>query len=127
MNGIKDLKDKYQPSDIPWLAIKSILDVRIYGNKKYAPHTFYLVQPKLHLDACLRHLMEVYITLTADQNDMESAINPESGLMHLEHALCDLAGVVEILRRNNKRRGDAVYKEMLKEKSEALERDDYYI
>lgn len=104
--GIKILKDKPRPQDIPWLAIKSILDVRVYGNKKYAPHTFYLVEPKLHLDACIRHLIEVYV------EDNMDAINQESGLTHLEHALCDLAGVVEIIRRNHKKRGDVFVKEM---------------
>jgi len=109
-NGIKITKDKLHPQDIPWLAIKSILDVRVFGNNKYQPHTFYLVQPLLHLDACIRHLMEVYISL--GQGEGIEIDNKESGLMHLEHALCDLAGVVEIIRRNHKKRGDAIIKEM---------------
>lgn len=96
-DGIKILKNKLCPRDIPWLALKSILKVREFGNAKYQPHTFYLVDPLLHLDACIRHLMEVYIS--ESQGKGIEIKNEESGLMHLEHALCDLAGVVEILLR----------------------------
>lgn len=113
-SSIKIIKDKLQPSDIPWLAIKSILAVRVFGNKKYGSATsFYKVEPKLHLDACIRHLIEVYISLSS----MEVQ-NNESGLMHLEHALCDLAGVVEIIKRDQMEKDEAVYKEMIKEKRE---------
>lgn len=92
------MKDKLDPKQIPFLAVKSILEVRKFGNRKYEPNSFYLVPAEQHLDATIRHLMEVYIAQDITVKDLES------GLMHIEHALTDLAGVVEIIKRQENNR-----------------------
>lgn len=90
----KDIKGKMNPSLIPLRAMESITRVREFGNQKYTPESFYQVDPKLLVDAAFRHLVAVLKTGNLNEPD------PESGLLHLEHALCSLGGAVEILRRS---------------------------
>ena len=91
----KETKGKLDPTLIPFSAVESIVKVREFGNKKYTPESFYKVAPELLLAAVYRHVAEVL-----KQEDLMLA-DKESGLLHLEHALCSLAGVVEIIKKKS--------------------------
>jgi len=80
------------PKLIPFRAIESVVKVREFGNSKYSPDSFYKVDPRLLVDAAFRHIM---VVLKENNLLLE---DDESGLKHLEHALCSLAGAVEILK-----------------------------
>jgi hypothetical protein len=91
----KDTKDKLDPSLVPFNAIEGIVGVREFGNRKYSPDSFYKVPPQQLVDATFRHVMQVL------KHEDLMLVDPESGLLHLEHALCSLAGAVEIIKRNS--------------------------
>lgn len=91
----KETKGKLDPTLIPFRAVEAIVAVREFGNKKYTPESFYEVAPGLLLAAVYRHVAEVL-----KQEDL-MLVDKESGLLHLEHALCSLAGVLEIIKKKS--------------------------
>lgn len=75
---------KPHPSYVPVEIIEAVMRVREYGNKKYHdPDNWKTVEPERYHEAMLRHVLRVW-------ND-PYAIDPESGLMHLEHIACNIA------------------------------------
>lgn len=75
---------KPHPSYVPVEIIEAVMQVREYGNKKYHdPDNWKTVEPERYHEAMLRHVLRVW-------ND-PYAIDPESGLMHLEHIACNIA------------------------------------
>lgn len=88
---------KLQISLVPTQIIKDIAEVRMYGNAKYpegGPENWRQVEPIRYRDALLRHLLE-YIK-------NPDSIDEESGLLHLQHAACNLAFLCEL---DHERRG----------------------
>lgn len=91
----KDTKGKLRLSFVPPRAIESIARVREFGVTKYKEEWDWLrdVEPEKFVEAAMRHLL-----VTQMDRDL-LAIDMESGLPHLDHALCSLAMAVEILKR----------------------------
>ena len=88
---------KLQISLVPTQIIKDIAEVRMYGNAKYpegGPENWRQGEPIRYRDALLRHLLE-YIK-------NPDSIDEESGLLHLQHAACNLAFLCEL---DHERRG----------------------
>lgn len=82
--GAKDDGAKPHPSYVPVEIIEAVMRVREYGNQKYRnPNNWKTVEPERYHDAMLRHVLACW-------NDPYS-IDPESGLMHLEHICCNAA------------------------------------
>lgn len=79
--GLKNDKDKPDWSLLPLETIEGIVEVLTYGAKKYERDNWKKVSTNRNFAALLRHL-------TKWQAGEE--YDPESGLHHLDHALCDL-------------------------------------
>ena len=75
---------KPHPSYVPVEIIEAVMRVREYGNAKYGdPDNWKTVEPERYHEALLRHILRAW-------NDPYS-VDPESGLLHLEHAACNIA------------------------------------
>lgn len=75
---------KPHPSYVPVEIIEAVMRVREYGNAKYGdPDNWRTVEPERYHEALLRHILRAW-------NDPYS-VDPESGLLHLEHAACNIA------------------------------------
>lgn len=83
---------KPHPSYVPVEIIEAVMRVREYGNKKYHdPDNWKTVEPERYHDALLRHVLRAW-------ND-PYAVDPESGLMHLEHIACNVAFLLALKNR----------------------------
>lgn len=78
--GLKNDKDKPRWSLIPLDIIEGIVVVLTYGAKKYEPNNWKKVEWERNFDAGMRHLAK---WLAGEEFDQDS------GLHHLDHALCD--------------------------------------
>ena len=77
---------------VPPELVEAVAVVRMYGNAKYpegGKDNWRNVTIDRHFEAALRHIWKA-------ANDY-GKIDPESGLMHVSHALCDLSFVVQML------------------------------
>lgn len=80
---------------IPIGAISAIRKVRLYGIKKYKdPDNWKQVESQRYWDATVRHVIGAW--------DDYTAIDPESGLPHIYHALCNLAFLAERMEQDSK-------------------------
>jgi hypothetical protein len=79
---VKSDAEKPRPDLLPPIALEGAAQVMAYGARKYSPHNWRggLAGSRL-IGAALRHL---YAWLRGEDLD------PESGLPHLDHALCSL-------------------------------------
>lgn len=69
---------------VPPAAITAIEKVRAFGNEKYHdPENWKQVEPQRFWDATVRHIVAAW-------DDFEK-IDPESGLPHIYHAMCNMA------------------------------------
>ena len=83
-NTAKADAGKPHPSYVPPALIRSVMRVREYGNAKYHdPDNWRTVEPERYHDALLRHILAAWVD--------PYAVDPESGLLHLEHAACNIA------------------------------------
>lgn len=73
---------------IPTSAIISLGKVLTYGANKYEANSWKRVERERYVGAALRHLM-AYI-------DNPTGRDEESGLLHIEHALCNMAFLNEM-------------------------------
>jgi len=91
----KDTRGKLPLHLVPPRAIESIARVREFGVNKYHEAWDWVedVDPDKFLEAAARHLLTI-----RKESDLTS-IDPESGLLHLEHALCSLSMAIEIIKR----------------------------
>jgi hypothetical protein len=63
-------------------ALEGIMAIREYGSKKYKdPESWKTVSADKYLDAAMRHLLRI---MQGEKIDLES------GLPHIDHALCNL-------------------------------------
>jgi len=85
---------KLQYSLIPTCATKALAEVLTFGAKKYAPNSWQGVEngERRYLDALYRHL-EAY--RSGEQSD------PDSGLSHLSHAICNVAFLIHFEEQRN--------------------------
>lgn len=75
---------KPHPSYVPVEIIEAVMRVREYGNAKYgSPDNWKTVEPERYHEALLRHILRAWTD--------PYAVDPESGLMHIEHAACNIA------------------------------------
>ena len=75
---------KPRPTYVPVEIIEAVMRVREYGNAKYGdPDNWRTGEPERYHEAMLRHLLKAW-------HD-PYAVDPESGLLHLEHAACNIA------------------------------------
>lgn len=72
-------------SRVPSAGIYYIAEARAYGCKKYPEDSWKAIDAQRHFEAALRHIEKM-------RNNYK-AVDPESGLEHIKHALCDLAFV----------------------------------
>ena len=80
---------------VPVGVIKAVEKVRAYGNAKYhSPDNWKQVESQRYWDATVRHVIGAW--------DDYTAIDPESGLPHIYHALCNLAFLAERMEQDSK-------------------------
>ena len=80
---------------VPVGVIKAVEKVRAYGNAKYhSPDNWKQVESQRFWDATVRHVVGAW--------DDYTAIDPESGLPHIYHALCNLAFLAERMEQDSK-------------------------
>lgn len=78
---------------VPPEIIYAVERVRRYGCEKYNdPDNWKRVSKERYFEAMLRHIL-------ASWNDM-TARDEESGLLHLEHAACNLAFILQLMREH---------------------------
>jgi len=85
----KDTKGKLMLNLVPPRAIRSIALVREFGVNKYKDPWGWkdVVTVEQLVEAAKRHILYM---------ELGENLDPESGLLHLEHALCSLAMAIEI-------------------------------
>lgn len=82
---------KPHPSYVPVALIEGVMAVREYGNQKYHdPDNWKQVEPERYHQALLRHILMAW-------NDPYKR-DPESGLLALEHAACNIAFLLEFYK-----------------------------
>lgn len=87
-------------SDVPLKIIEDIATVRKHGIEKYKTKDGWQdVEPERYWNALMRHMM-------AMQNEKGhvnmSAIDPDSGLLHLSHVACNAAFMCALIERESK-------------------------
>ena len=83
------------PSLCPVSLIDAVTAVRMFGLKKYHdPDNWRKVEPERYHQALLRHILAAW-------NDPYK-VDPESGLLHLAHAACNIAFLLEMKKEENK-------------------------
>ena len=87
--GAKDDAEKLRMDLLPPIAIQELARVLTYGARKYLPNGWRSVDDadKRYTAALLRHLMAAM---------RGERIDPESGLTHLSHVLCNAVFLVEL-------------------------------
>ena len=80
--GKKDNNEKLKWSLLPFDAFPTMVEVLMYGAKKYSADNWRKVDKEEYVDAALRH----FISWLGGE-----AIDSESGFPHLAHLLCDVA------------------------------------
>ena len=79
---------------IPPAALDGIAAVREYGCRKYgSPDNWRQVSAQREFDAAVRHIRAMWDDL--------KATDTESGLLHIDHALTDLAFVRQLIAEDN--------------------------
>lgn len=88
--SFKDTKGKPKLRYVPYDALVAIANVREFGIAKYKDDQGWRVVPADDFaEASLRHIHKYF---------NGQILDPESGLGHLEHALCSLALAVAVLK-----------------------------
>lgn len=72
---------------IPAEAVRALGEVLTYGAERYGPYTWSTVEPERYEAAMLRHF------LSWKEGEL---YDPESGLHHLKHVLCNAAFLVAL-------------------------------
>lgn len=86
---------KPHPSLVPVALIEGVMAVREYGNRKYHdPDNWKTVEPDRYHQAMLRHILAAW-------NDPYK-VDPESGLLHIQHVACNIAFLLEMKKEENK-------------------------
>ena len=85
---------KPHPSYVPVELIKQVMTVRELGTARYHndPDNWKRVEPERFHNALLRHILAAW-------ND-PYAIDPDSGLLHLAHAACNIAFLLAMQARS---------------------------
>lgn len=80
---------KPRPSLVPPALIRSVMRVREFGTAKYGndPDNWRNVELERYHEALLRHVLAAW--------ENPYAVDPESGLMAIEHAACNIAFLLQ--------------------------------
>ena len=85
---------KPHPSYVPVALIEGVMAVREYGNQKYHdPDNWKQVEPSRYHEALLRHVLAIW--------EDPYAVDPESGLLHLEHIATNAAFLLQMRKEDN--------------------------
>ena len=97
--GVKYDQGKLRFSLLPWIALREIVKVLMYGASKYTDRNWErgIVFSRLY-DATIRHLNSWW-------EDREEA-DPETGLSHLAHAGCNILFLITYVVRGTVLRTD---------------------
>jgi rubredoxin len=79
---------------IPTTALVSLGNVLTYGAKKYSPNSWQRVERERYVGALLRHFV-AYMNNPTGRDE-------ESGLMHIEHVLCNAAFLNDMAQKSTK-------------------------
>ena len=86
---------KPHPSWVPVALIEGVMAVREHGNQKYGdPDNWRQVEPERYHQALLRHILAIW--------EDPYAVDPESGLLNLEHICCNAAFLLEMHKEHNR-------------------------
>lgn len=95
LNTAKADTGKPHPSYVPVEVIEAVMRVREYGNQKYHdPDNWKTVEPERYHEALLRHVLRAWKD--------PYAVDPESGLMHIEHVACNIAFLLALKNKEEK-------------------------
>lgn len=87
-------KDKPRPSLVQPALIRADMGVREYGCQKYhKPDNWRNVEASRYWDALLRHVLAAW--------DDWKAVDPESGLPHLHHIICNAGFLAQYMEEGN--------------------------
>lgn len=87
-------KDKPRPSLVQPALIRADMSVREYGCQKYhKPDNWRNVEAARYWDALLRHVLAAW--------DDWRAVDPESGLPHLHHIICNAGFLAQYMEDGN--------------------------
>ena len=90
----KSDKDKPRPSLVQPALIRADMGVREYGCQKYhKPDNWRNVEASRYWDALLRHVLAAW--------DDWQAVDPESGLPHLHHIICNAGFLAQYMEDDN--------------------------
>ena len=98
MNKQEAKSDNGKPhySYVPPALLDACVKVREYGNQKYHdPTNWRQVEPQRYWEATLRHARAAWDDYTAKDD--------ESGLMHIEHMVCNLAFLLQFIEDDAER------------------------
>ena len=85
---------KPRPSLVPPALIRGVDAIREYGCRKYSdPDNWRRVEPQRYWDALLRHVLAAW--------DDWKAVDPESGLPHLHHIICNAGFLAQYMEDGN--------------------------
>ena len=85
---------KPRPSLVPPALIRGVDAIREYGCKKYSdPDNWRRVEAQRYWDALLRHVLAAW--------DDWQAVDPESGLPHLHHIICNAGFLAQYMEDGN--------------------------
>lgn len=85
---------KPHPSWVPVSLIEGVMAVREYGTARYGdPDNWRQVEPERYHQALLRHVLAIW--------EDPYAVDPDSGLLHLEHICCNAAFLLEMYKEHN--------------------------
>lgn len=80
---------KPHPSYCPVALIEGVIAVREHGTAKYGdPENWRKVEPERYHEAILRHTLEIW--------EDPYAVDPDSGLLHLEHIATNIAFLLQM-------------------------------
>ncbi len=87
--GVKDDQGKLRWDLMPWKAAEGLIKVLTFGAKKYSPNGWRTVPQaeERYTAALLRHLAAM---------QQGEVYDPESGLRHVDHCLCNIAFLAEL-------------------------------
>lgn len=85
---------KLQLTLVPKQIIYRIAEIRRFGVEKYGdPDNWKRVEAQRYWDACVRHIIAAL--------DDYKKVDEESGLLHISHAACNLAFLLEMIEEDD--------------------------
>lgn len=105
---VKDIKGKTRVELVPYDAIEAIARARQYGVNKYGTEWEWYDHGNTEdfIAAAIRHL---YKWNDARRLDNRTEADEESGLSHLDHAICSIAMAVALEHRSERDKMEATF------------------